>query len=147
MRPKDIGTAGETAVVKYLRKHGFGNAERRALTGSLDQGDITGCPGIVWEVKAGKAAETASDGQIAKWLEETETERQNAKADVGILVVKRKGIGPDNAGKWWAIVYADAEVVTRDPGRRRLGHTRISMRLHLADAVTLLHDAGYGDPQ
>ena len=59
-RPKDIGTAAETAVVRFLRDNGFPLAERRALHGSTDRGDITGTPGLVWEVKGGDAAKTAS---------------------------------------------------------------------------------------
>jgi hypothetical protein len=35
--------------------------------------------------------------RLSEWLEETETERTNAKADVGILVVKRRG-HPSNSG-------------------------------------------------
>ena len=43
-RPKAIGTAAETAVVRYLAAHGFPAAERRALHGATDLGDITGTP-------------------------------------------------------------------------------------------------------
>src|SRR5690606_27104000 len=53
-RSKDIGTRAETAVVRYLRANGFEHAERRALRGRQDAGDITGTPGICWEVKARK---------------------------------------------------------------------------------------------
>lgn len=102
-KPKNIGTAAESAVVKALRKHGFPHAERRALAGVLDLGDITGCPGIVWEVKGGEAAKSASDAQVEAWLDETERERQNAGAQVGILVLQRRGIGHDNAHRWWAV--------------------------------------------
>ena len=35
-RPKAIGTAAETAVVRYLAAHGFPAAERRALHGARD---------------------------------------------------------------------------------------------------------------
>ena len=52
-RPKAIGTAAETAVVRYLAAHGFPNAERRALHGATDLGDITGTPSLCWEVKGG----------------------------------------------------------------------------------------------
>lgn len=45
-RPKAIGTAAETAVVRYLAAHGFPAAERRALHGATDLGDITGTPGL-----------------------------------------------------------------------------------------------------
>jgi len=133
MRPKDIGTAGESAVVTFLRANGFGGAERRALRGTLDCGDITGLgPGVVVEVKSGHAAETASDGLINAWLAETETERKNAEADIGVLVVKRKGKG--SAESWWAIEWHG-----HPKGRR------YPVRYLLKDWVFMVRQEGYGD--
>lgn len=145
-RPKNIGTAAETAVVRAARAHGFGLADRLALTGALDRGDIGLCPGVVVEVKGGQAAKTASDGQIEKWLAETERERLNAGADVAILVTARAGIGAPNAHRWWAhwrlgnllwlqerSVYLPTAMVDAP------------VRLTLAHSLTLLRHAGYGD--
>ena len=39
-RSKDIGTRAEAAVVRYLCANGWANAERRALRGSADWGDV-----------------------------------------------------------------------------------------------------------
>jgi hypothetical protein len=138
-KPKAIGTAAETAVVRALRTLGFPHAERRALTGALDQGDITGCPGLVFEVKGGNAAKVASDAQISAWLAETEAERINARADIGILVLQRRGVGAANAGRWWAYMQTNAWI---------LGATKhdFPARMRLADAAHLLRTAGYGDP-
>ncbi|MEV1201696.1 hypothetical protein [Microbispora rosea] len=150
-RPRDIGTMAETAVVRALRVNGFPLAERRSLKGALDQGDITGTPGLCWEVKGGKAAWFASDGQVAEWMRETEVERVNARADIGILVVQRKGIGTPNAGRWWAImrlVHVAAlthQLGLASPGEGVLGNPA-PVRMHLADACTLLRAAGYGKP-
>jgi hypothetical protein len=41
-KAKAKGTSAETAVVKFLIDNGFPYAERRALNGALDLGDITG---------------------------------------------------------------------------------------------------------
>jgi hypothetical protein len=79
------GTAWETAIVKALRDNGFPYAERRALHGTYDLGDITGIPGVVIEAK------NAARHEIASWLDEAETEKANAKADVGAVWFKRKG--------------------------------------------------------
>lgn len=138
-RPKDIGTAAETAVVRALRNLGFPDAERRALTGALDQGDITGCPGVVWEVKGGKQTRSPSDEQIAAWMRETEVERVNARASIGVLVLQRHGVGAANAFRWWAYMPTNACI---------LGATRFHfpMRLLLNDACVLLRWAGYGQP-
>jgi len=146
-RPKDIGTAAETAVVRFLRTAGFPHAERRALTGALDQGDITGTPGIAWEVKGGQAAKTASDGQVAQWLAETETERLNARADIGILVMARAGCGPANTGRWWAVLpflhVAPQVALAADTAALSIQPVRV----HLATACRMLQVAGYGAPQ
>lgn len=155
-KPKAIGTACETAVARYAQAHGFPHAERIALHGALDEGDVQLCPGVVVEVKGGKRAETASDALVAAWLAETEVERRNRGADVAILVLKRKGKGAPNAGSWWAILpgWAFALLVP-------LGYPGVAcyaddyayalaplpaVRMTLADAVDLLRRAGYGDP-
>lgn len=92
------GTAAETALVNYLRFQGWPYAERRALSGSVDKGDITGTPGVVWEVKAGTTL------CIPQWLRETEQERINARGHVGVLVVKPKGVGVGNVDRWWSVM-------------------------------------------
>ncbi|MET7333304.1 hypothetical protein [Nonomuraea sp. NPDC005650] len=138
MRPKDIGTAAETAVVRTLRRLGFPYAERRALAGAHDLGDITGCPGVVWEVKGGQQTRQPSDEQVAKWMAETEEERANARATVGVLVLQRHGVGPDNAHRWWAYLRGDDWIAGM--GRD------YPIRLLLSDACVVLRNAGYGDP-
>lgn len=127
-KSKIIGTKAESAVVKYLRENGFGGAERRALHGSEDLGDILVCPGVIAEVKAGEAAFNASDGQLAKWVEETFTETKNAGAQIGFLVVARKYKNPSD----WFIVGNVQGV--------GLAWTR------LRDFVPSLRRIGYGDP-
>lgn len=97
-RSKQKGTAAETAVVRFLNEHGFPVAERRALAGINDKGDVTGIPGLVIEIKAGTRL------SIPEWLRETEQERINAQADNGILVIKPKGKGEKSVGEWWAVV-------------------------------------------
>jgi hypothetical protein len=150
-KPKTIGTKAETAVTRYLTAHGFPHAERRSLRGVLDAGDITGCPGICIEVKGGEAARNASDLLVTDWLAETETERVNAHADVGILVIQRRGVGPANAGRWWAVM--DAATLFQIHGGSvvwgLLGAAYTAgmpVRMVLADAVRLLRAAGYGQP-
>jgi hypothetical protein len=135
-RPRALGTFAESAVVRFLRANGFPAAERRALHGSLDQGDVTGIPLVCVEIKGGNAAKTASDLQVTAWLHETETERVNARADIGVLVLQRAGFGPDRAGFWWAIV----------PAGLLLPGAAFPVRMHLRDAAWLLRDRGYGEP-
>lgn len=107
------GTAWETAVVRWLNDHGFPHAERRALHGNHDLGDITGIPGIVIEAKS------VARLDLSGWVDQAETERRNAAADVGAVVHKRRGHG--------------------DPG-----HAYAT--LPLRDLAWLLRAAGYGTP-
>jgi hypothetical protein len=134
-RPKAIGTAGETAVVRYARANGFPLADRRPLKGNLDEGDILLCPGVVLEVKAGKAAQNASLGQVRAWLDETEIERLNGDADVALLVKARRGYGPARVAEWevWGPFLDSTGLV-------------FTMTTTLEDSLRLLRADGYGDP-
>lgn len=143
-RSKQVGTAGESAVVAVLRASGFPQAERRALAGAFDLGDVTGTPGLVWEVKAGAAAANASDGQVRAWLRECEVERQNADAHFGLLVMKRAGIGVARADEWWAVLPLWQLFALRAlPCPDHIADA--PARLHLSTVIYLLRDAGYGD--
>ena len=141
-RPRDIGTAAETAVVRHLQASGFPLAERRALHGAADLGDVTGTPGLVWEVKGGEAAKTASDGQIAAWLDETACERANAGAEHGFLIVQR---ARKNVRDWWAVVDVATLAVLAAEVTPGPDLNRSPVRLVLDDLLTILRDAGWTD--
>lgn len=106
-RSKDKGTLAESAVVTYLQENGWPYAERRALAGAADKGDVSGTPGLVWEVKyAGVGL------RMAEWIQETVTERDNAQAAHGILVIKPFGFGTRRTGDWFAaMVGADYDAL------------------------------------
>lgn len=108
---KAKGTAAETAVKNAFIAAGFGDCRRVVLAGARDEGDlfVTAPSGTVLcvEVKAGRAAETASTAQVAEWLAETERERMHSGADLGVLVRKRAGYGASRAGQWWCEVHAN----------------------------------------
>lgn len=99
-RPKQIGTRAETAVTRYARTHGHPHAERLALHGATDLGDIRLHPGLIAEVKAGHTAETASPTQIQTWWHQTITERHNHGATAALLITKRAGYSPNRCGYW-----------------------------------------------
>lgn len=141
-RPRDVGTDAERAVVRVLRDHGFPHAERRALRGSRDAGDITGTPGVLWEVKGGNAARDASDRQVREWFGRLNWKAGMEGAGDAVLVLQRRGIGPANAGDWWAVTTVGQliYVITgthHDPG--------CLVRLQLADMCERLVAAGYGE--
>lgn len=145
-KPKAIGTRAETAVVRVLRTGGWPHAERRALTGAQDQGDITGTPGICWEVKGGDAARKASDGQIIAWMAETAIERITTGTEVGVLVVQRAGYGEARADRWWAIVPLFEFAVLCGGALPPADLAHAPVRLILGDLIRLLRHAGYGEP-
>lgn len=135
-KSKQIGTRGETAVVKALRANGFCGAERRALAGAHDLGDILACPGMIIEVKWGAAARDASLADIAWWWRQTEKERFNSRAALGILVVQRKGYGDARADKSRCFIDL-GHIWGRD-------HQIVEMCLD--EATVILRREGWGDP-
>lgn len=92
------GTKAETAFVSWLREY-FPYAERRALKGGKDCGDVTGVPGLVFEVK------DAVTWNLPAWLKETEAERVNANAEYGLLVMKPPSVGYTRVSQWAVAVY------------------------------------------
>lgn len=105
-RPKNRGTAAETAALRWLREHGFPWTERLALAGSADCGDLSLLPGrgVVVEVKNVAVAGTGQPpaGLLADWMAQTEAERANSDAEHAALVVKRAGT--TDVGRWWCYV-------------------------------------------
>lgn len=128
-KPKNKGTAAESAVVDLLRATFWPHAERRAMQGGKDVGDTTGHPGLVFEVKDCKV------WSIPAWLRETETERVNAKADIGILVIKMPRIGYPNADRWVGVLnyYSFSTLTNFGPhtwdGRERGSQKAVTERM------------------
>jgi hypothetical protein len=91
-RSRAKGTAWESAIVHHLRTHGAPHAERRALNGAKDRGDIAGLPSVVIEAKS------AAKVELAQWLDEAEQERANDQAAVGVVWFKRRGKTDPGAG-------------------------------------------------
>jgi hypothetical protein len=85
----------------------------------------------------------ASDELVRKWLERTDEIRDNVDARIGILVVQRKGFGPANCGRWWAIVWISDLLGLHGDA---LPWHDAPVRLHLAQLCALLTAAGYGNP-
>ena len=142
------GKQVERDVVKWLRVNGFPHAERAVRTGysngdayGPDLGDITGTPGLVWQVT--DRADIDQDAVLATRLADTERQRAEANANFGLLVVKRRGVA--DPGRWWVHVggwtfvdiYAGAFVATEFP---------CTVRTTLGEIVPILRARGYGEP-
>lgn len=76
----------------YLRANHVPYAERRTLGGANDQGDIAGIPGVVIECKAERAI------TLSSYVDETEKERTNNGARLGVAWIKRRGKTSPGAG-------------------------------------------------
>jgi hypothetical protein len=93
---KTKGTAAETAVVAYLRRRGWIHAERRALSGNVDRGDIAGVVGVTLEVKSCKSFD------LAGWLREAETEQANNGDHIGAVIAKKRGT--TDPAQWYELL-------------------------------------------
>lgn len=115
-RSRAVGTAAETAVVSLLRSTYWPHAERRALKGACDQGDVSGVIGVCVEVKA------CVNGplRVTEWMRQLREETVNAGAATGVLVVKDAGYGSTRVGKWQAWMEVGAhEALVRAAWERR----------------------------
>lgn len=99
-RSRSKGTAWESKVVAYLQSQGWPHAERRALNGARDRGDLTGLPGVVVECK------DANRVELAAWIDEATTETANANAELGVVWAHRKGKA--SAGDGYVILTGEA---------------------------------------
>lgn len=84
---KAKGDRYERDVLTLARRQGFPFAERTRPGRREDQGDIWLAPGLIIQAKDQKTPAWRD------WLAELETQRLVARADHGILVVKRRGTG------------------------------------------------------
>jgi len=82
---KRRGTGWESDIVVYLKLHGWRYAERRALNGSQDRGDVAGIPGVVIEAKNVKAI------TLSAFIDEATHEAKNDGAGIGVAWIKRRG--------------------------------------------------------
>ncbi|MET9012276.1 hypothetical protein ABZX74_15360 [Streptomyces olivaceoviridis] len=84
-RNKAKGSAWERAIVEHLKAAGWPFAERRLAGAAKDRGDIAGVVGIVIEAK------NEARLKLAEWITETEAERNNDGAWLGVVWHKRIG--------------------------------------------------------
>jgi hypothetical protein len=98
-RSKVKGTQAETAVIGYLRDSGWPDAERRALNGTQDRGDVAGVPGVCIEVK------NQRDFELAAWMDEALREGRMANAPVTVVWHKRRNKG--SPSEWYVTMTGE----------------------------------------
>lgn len=140
-KPKAIGTAGESGVVRAARLLGFPGADRQPLRGNQDTGDAALVPGltagVIVSVKAGAMAKNASVADVYGWWAATVEMRERAGAAVGLLVVARRGYAPARA-EAWRCFFDTSELID--------GARPMVVEASLSVVLLALRAAGYGDP-
>ena len=144
-KPKRIGTSFESLCRNFLQAAGWHEADRLALTGSQDRGDLVICT-TPWRVhaecKAGATAAAASDALIESWMDQAERERRNADATLCPLIVYRYRRAAANHDVYLPL----KDLVWLEMGQ--WGGSNIPVRMSLADFSELLqfavdeHEAG-----
>lgn len=137
-RPKQIGTAAESAARNWLIGDGWTECHRVAQTGRYDTGDLLICDKplrAIAEVKGGATAEAASAALIENWLDETDTERRHAAAAIGVLIVRRYR---RNVAQWDAWIRM-RDLVWLECGK--YGWSDIPVRVSLENFSALLRFA------
>ena len=85
------GTLWESTIVAYLQAHGHPYAERRAMAGALDKGDIL-LPGCMIEAKAEQKI------TLADYLKEIRAQTANCPpGTVGVAWIKARGKSVDDS--------------------------------------------------
>lgn len=92
-RSKVIGTRAETKVARYLSDHGL-PTKRKALAGSLDEGDLRmllqdGME-VTLEVKAGKQTQNYNRAKLTEWKRQTIEESKNSGCRAMLVVVRHQ---------------------------------------------------------
>jgi hypothetical protein len=150
-RPKDKGTAAETAIVRWAAKHRFHNAERLALSGQGDKGDVRLCLGVMIQVKDGytdkiKSSDGTSlrdrkeptDYKVGEWLKAAEAQAKRGKYDIWLLVHKRYGNADPDMWRWFVDGQILAKLLNIPPG----GYTIPYVQLQGYMIPLLLRNAG-----
>ena len=88
---KAAGQRFESLVAAYLNRHVDDRIERRRLGGAgNDRGDISGLRHMGQRIVV-ECKDYGGQLKPGPWIEETEVERLNDSAGVGIVVAKRRG--------------------------------------------------------
>lgn len=93
-RARAKGTLAEVAIASYLQREGWPFAERRALSGAADRGDIAGVAGVNQGVmkRAVIEAKNCATLSLPAWLREAEVERRNDNAATAAVWFKQRGV-------------------------------------------------------
>lgn len=130
---KQKGTKTESALVNWLKEHGWPYARRLALKGVRDEGDVTLGDGIPVAIESKAVARL----NLAGWMKEIEAEVENSGAEWGFVVVKKRGT--QDPGEYYAVLpvkYLN-EVMVKLYGDRLLAAPKVSPRRRVIRRTTV----------
>jgi Holliday junction resolvase len=97
---KQKGDKAERDVAYWFNDHGWQYAERARNAGQpKDRGDIVGIPGFCIQVK------DRGTIRLREWVDGTLEQKENARADTGLLIAKRRGVS--DVGRWYAVLEVE----------------------------------------
>lgn len=101
---RQAGSRFEREVADYLAEHVDDRIDRRVKTGAKDKGDIAGLRHMGQRVVI--ECKNTSRINLGTWSTETEIQRGNDDAGVGLIVHKRHGKGQPQ-DQWVTLTLAD----------------------------------------
>lgn len=101
-RMKSMGTTHETAIVTWLRDHGWPWADKKRQAGAQDRGDVQVSERIPFVIEAKTAKSTTDRASLGTFVKELVVEVDNAGAESGAVVFKKKGT--TDVGEFYAIL-------------------------------------------
>lgn len=99
---KSLGTGHETAIVRWLKEHGWPWAHRRTQKGSADEGDVCLSERIPFTIEAKTARKTTDRMAVGTWVRELEAEVTAVGDVAGAVIFKRRGT--TDVGEYIAIM-------------------------------------------
>lgn len=99
---KAMGTSHETSIKSWLRSNGWPYADRKVLSGANDEGDLRLSERIPFVIEAKTAKSTTDRASLGTFVKELKVEVENASADGGAVVFKKKGT--TDVGEYYAIM-------------------------------------------
>ena len=110
---RQAGSRFEREIADYLAEHVDDRIDRRVKTGAKDKGDIGGLRHLGQRIVV--ECKNTSRINLGTWATETEIQRGNDDAGVGIIVHKRHGKGQPG-DQWVTLTLADfVALITGEP--------------------------------
>lgn len=110
---RQAGSRFEREIADYLAEHVDDRIDRRVKTGAKDKGDIGGLRHLGQRIVV--ECKNTSRINLGTWANETEIQRGNDDAGVGIIAHKRHGKGQPG-DQWVTLTLADfVALITGEP--------------------------------